>query len=153
GTIHFKKADLSKSDVGLDNVTNNEQIPISQKGSNDGVAELNSSGVVPDSQLPNDVTEKYYVAGIYTGNGNSSQNIDLGFRPSAVFVYPRSGDPEISSDTGAGLALDGYPAENGDLQIVEIVSNGFDVFFEYNDGVATNTDAPGPNPFRYVAWK
>lgn len=42
----------SKSDVGLANVDNVKQIPLSQKGSNNGVAELDASGKVPANQLP-----------------------------------------------------------------------------------------------------
>jgi len=47
----------TKSDIGLGNVTNDAQIPLSQKGANSGVAELDSSGVVPSSQLPSFVDD------------------------------------------------------------------------------------------------
>lgn len=51
------KDSLSKSDVGLGNVTNEAQIPLSQKGSNGGVATLGSDGKVPSSQLPSYVDD------------------------------------------------------------------------------------------------
>lgn len=43
---------VTATDVGLGNVTNEAQIPLSQKGAPNGVAELDGSGVVPTSQLP-----------------------------------------------------------------------------------------------------
>ena len=43
---------LTKADVGLGNVTNEAQIPLSQKGAANGVATLTESGKVPASQLP-----------------------------------------------------------------------------------------------------
>lgn len=48
---------LTKSDVGLGNVTNEAQIPLTQKGANDGVATLDSTGKVPSSQLPSYVDD------------------------------------------------------------------------------------------------
>lgn len=43
---------LSKGDVGLGNVDNVKQIPMSMKGDLNGVAELDANGKVPASQLP-----------------------------------------------------------------------------------------------------
>ena len=43
---------LTKNDVGLGNVTNEAQIPLSQKGAVNGVATLTENGKVPASQLP-----------------------------------------------------------------------------------------------------
>ena len=54
---------LTKSDVGLSNVTNVAQIPADEKGAANGVAELDANGKVPSSQLPSyvdDVIEGYY---------------------------------------------------------------------------------------------
>ena len=48
---------LTKTDVGLSNVDNVKQIPLSQKGSNNGVAELDASGKVPANQLPSFVDD------------------------------------------------------------------------------------------------
>ena len=48
---------LSKSDVGLGNVTNEAQIPLSQKGAASGVATLGTNGKVPSSQLPSYVDD------------------------------------------------------------------------------------------------
>ena len=48
---------VTKSQVGLGNVTNDAQIPLVQKGSNNGVAELGSDGKVPSTQLPSYVDD------------------------------------------------------------------------------------------------
>lgn len=48
---------LNKSNVGLDNVDNVKQLPMSQKGVPNGVAELDSTGKVPASQLPSYVDD------------------------------------------------------------------------------------------------
>lgn len=57
-TINGKKISenpvLSKTDIGLGNVTNEEQIPLSQKGVANGVATLDESGKITESQLPVD---------------------------------------------------------------------------------------------------
>ena len=56
---------VTKSDVGLSNVTNDSQVKRSEMGAASGVATLDSSGKVPSSQLPSyvdDVIEAYYKA-------------------------------------------------------------------------------------------
>ena len=52
---------VTKGDVGLGNVTNAAQIPLAQKGANNGVATLGSTGKIPTNQLPD---------AIMTGNNN-----------------------------------------------------------------------------------
>lgn len=54
---------VSKSDVGLGNVTNDAQVKRSEMGAASGVATLDSNGKVPSSQLPSyvdDVIEGYF---------------------------------------------------------------------------------------------
>jgi hypothetical protein len=51
------KDSVSKTDVGLGNLTNEAQIPLSQKGVAGGVATLDSSGLIPTSQLPSYVDD------------------------------------------------------------------------------------------------
>lgn len=43
---------LTKSDIGLDNITNDTQIKLADKGKANGVASLDANGKVPSSQLP-----------------------------------------------------------------------------------------------------
>lgn len=48
---------LTKNDIGLSNVTNEAQIPLSQKGANSGIATLDESGKIPSTQLPSFVDD------------------------------------------------------------------------------------------------
>jgi len=48
---------VTKAQVGLANVTNETQIPLTQKGAANGVAELDANGFVPSTQLPSFVDE------------------------------------------------------------------------------------------------
>ena len=57
---------LTKNDVGLANVTNDAQVKRTEMGSANGVATLDSNGLVPPEQLPSyvdDVIEAYARAG------------------------------------------------------------------------------------------
>ena len=53
------KADLAltKADVGLSNVDNVQQVPLSEKGQPNGVATLDATGKVPPTQLPSFVDD------------------------------------------------------------------------------------------------
>ena len=51
------KPTYTAGEVGLGNVTNEAQIPLTQKGSNNGVATLDENGKVPSSQLPSYVDD------------------------------------------------------------------------------------------------
>ena len=48
---------VTKTQVGLGNVTNEAQVPLTQKGASSGVAELDAGGKVPSSQLPSYVDD------------------------------------------------------------------------------------------------
>jgi hypothetical protein len=48
---------VTKSQIGLGNVTNDAQIPLSQKGTANGVAELDENGKILSSQLPSYVDD------------------------------------------------------------------------------------------------
>jgi len=43
--------EVTKDDIGLSEVTNDKQIPYSEKGEPNGVATLDDEGVVPDEQI------------------------------------------------------------------------------------------------------
>lgn len=66
---------VSKSTVGLNNVTNDAQVKRSEMGQANGVATLDNAGKVPAAQLPSyvdDVIEGYYSGGkFYTSKGSS----------------------------------------------------------------------------------
>lgn len=58
-SVNNRKGDvtLTKTDVGLSNVTNDAQVKASEKGKAGGVAQLDSTGRVPSSQLPSYVDD------------------------------------------------------------------------------------------------
>ena len=155
-TIHFQKSDVSKSDVGLSNVDNVKQIPASEKGSSNGVATLSSSGNVPSSQLGNAFTSvsDLFVTGTYTGDGNSYQYIDVGFRPSAVLVS-RSGVFSSISFTN-GLAVSGGAVRVGsnDQYLLRVYNNGFRAYYGATDGTsATRALNNSGSVYHYIAFK
>lgn len=48
--------EVTKTQIGLGNVTNDQQVKRSEMGTNNGVATLDADGKVPESQLPDSVT-------------------------------------------------------------------------------------------------
>lgn len=78
-TVNGKKIStnptLSKSDVGLSNVTNDAQVKRSEMGVANGVATLDSSGKVPSTQLPGYVDDmlEFQQTGIIVGTGSINQ--------------------------------------------------------------------------------
>ena len=109
-------------------------------------------------QKPSDI----FVTGTYTGNGASSRNISLGFRPSAVLcVGSKDGGYPINRSTTLSwaLALDGYPARgrnvNGNpTNALAVSSSGFTVYQEAvehsNQGVYLNENSL---IYHYIAFK
>lgn len=87
------------------------------------------------------------VFGRYSGNGESSRTISVGFTPSVVIIASR-GDT-----AGHGfIAVNGYSAEdtsNGNATALYITSNGFNVYYSIN-GAQTNNSSLR---FNYAAWK
>ncbi len=62
---------VTKTQVGLSNVTNDAQIPLSLKGVANGVAELDANGFVKNTQLPSyidDVLEGYLSSNVFYSN-------------------------------------------------------------------------------------
>jgi hypothetical protein len=62
---------LNKSHIGLGNVVNVEQIPLSFKGSSNGVAELDANGKVPLSQLNDAILGQVNYVGGWNADTNS----------------------------------------------------------------------------------
>jgi hypothetical protein len=77
GVYRTGNVNITKANIGLGNVTNDAQIPATEKGAAGGVATLGSNGKIPSSQLPggiDDVIEGYmYGSDMYrSSTGNSS---------------------------------------------------------------------------------
>ena len=69
---------ITKSDLGLGNVTNDAQVKRSEMGVANGVATLDSEGKVPSSQLPgfvDDVVEGYYYNSKFYSDSAHTQEI------------------------------------------------------------------------------
>jgi hypothetical protein len=101
-----------------------------------------------------------FVTGTYTGNGNSYQDIQLGFKPKAVLVTNRIGQMGDNTNGGAkytyifgGLALADYPLYGS---TITITNNGFRAYYSSsgtsNLSAANGTDTYS-NPYRYIAFK
>lgn len=84
---------VTKTQVGLSNVTNDAQIPLTQKGAVNGVAGLDSGGKVPSEQLPDALSlgetstsayrgdrgkAAYDHSQIITGNPHGTSKLDVG---------------------------------------------------------------------------
>jgi len=98
-------------------------------------------------------TKAEIVVGTYTGDGAQNRVIDLGFQPKAVLVMDKTG--RAGDSTGqlwihGGLAFPGEPVIYGERNVLNIVSNGFEVHTE-NDG-HVNTNASNCN-YHYIAFK
>jgi len=99
---------LTKSDIGLSNVTNVEAIPITDKGNANGVATLNASGIVPQDQLPvslkrhvnfimsNTSKRLYSDSWLYFDNVNMTGSYD-GYCKSKLYPFMNNFDCEVSS--------------------------------------------------------
>lgn len=114
--------------------------------------------------------ESYFphITGTYSGNGEESQFVELGFTPSAVYVARSDGSTARTGWTGGygsyfygGLALKNndcrfWNKSIGDKPIVSIAENGFNVYcFEHNvtgSGYAKiETNSSGT--FFYIAYR
>ena len=73
------------------------------------------------------------VTGSYTGDGEASRTIELGFSPKAVLLASGSGPINYNSSRYGGLALEG-------AEVLRVVTGGFQVFYDYDEEVFSNVD-------------
>lgn len=106
---------VTKSDVGLGNVTNDSQVKRSEMGAASGVATLDSTGKVPSSQLPSYVDDvlEYETKSVFptTGEGGKiyvDKSTDTTWRWSGTTYTQIKGDLVIGTTTGT--AADGGTA-------------------------------------------
>lgn len=105
-----------------------------------------------EMKLISEMNSRDIVFGTYTGDGAAERFIDLGFTPTAVEVYSRSGIQGCGNYAYGGLALKGFPCKNSEHNIIEIVQNGFKVFDDIAGKVATNGSSYGTY-FHFKAYK
>lgn len=81
-TVNGKKISenpvLAKTDVGLGNVDNVQQIPMTMKGQANGVAELDENGKVPASQLNGQLAHVFGVDGIALSTALPTEDVQEG---------------------------------------------------------------------------
>lgn len=99
---------VSKSTVGLNNVTNDAQVKRSEMGKADGVATLDSAGKVPAAQLPSyvdDVIEGYYSGGKFYTSKDSSGNYSGVITGETGKIYVNLNDSKTYRWSGTAYAV------------------------------------------------
>ena len=69
--------------------------------------------------------------GSYTGSGDSSRTISVGFTPKAVYVCTAAGlaySPSASGYVYGGLAVTGSSAQHNGYTTLQVTSGGFTVY-------------------------
>ena len=106
---------VTKDQVGLGNVTNDAQIPLSQKGAASGVAELDASGTVLSSQLPSFVDDvlEYSGFGSLPATGETGK-IYITLNDNKTYRWSGSSYVEISASLALGETVDtAYRGDRG----------------------------------------
>lgn len=108
--------------------------PFSPAPLNENTEKLETALSTETSALDARVTAleaKYFVFGTYTGNGASSQFVELGFKPRAVIAH------NYYIQYYSAFALDTQPAMGTITKVLEIAENGF---YARNDSSAQSRD-------------
>jgi hypothetical protein len=106
-------ARVTKTAVGLSNVTNDAQIPLTQKGAVSGVAELDSNGLVPTSQLPSFVDDvlEYANFAAFPGTGTTGK---IYVTLDTNITYRWSGSVYVEISVSLALGTTSSTAHRGD---------------------------------------
>lgn len=85
--------------------------------------------------------QPHWIVGTYTGNGEPSQIISLGKKPSAVFALQSNGylSQQYQTYYFGGLALPDHPVKTGSHMIVEIKPKGFCVYEDDSEDINANS--------------
>jgi hypothetical protein len=116
---------LDKTAVGLGNVDNVQQIPMSEKGANNGVATLDSTGKIPTTQIPSTIlTNTFVVASEAAMLALSATKGDIAVRTDIETTFILQGtDPTVLGDWVEFLFAD--PAMTGAMCFT--VGNGREI--------------------------
>lgn len=126
---------VTKSQVGLSNVTNDAQVKRSEMGAAGGVATLDSSGKVPSSQLPSyvdDVIEGYYYnSEFYSDSAHTTKiaseagKIYTDLSSNKTYRWGGSSYVEISASLAIGTTSSTAAAGNHTHNVASSSSAGF----------------------------
>ncbi len=125
---------LDADDIGLGNVTNDAQIPLTQKGAANGVASLDGSGTIPLAQLPDaakrqtkvvaDITERDALAGSELWEGR------------IITVLDASADNTVGSGSAGYIVM----SDDSFEKIYEFESMDLDTSVFFNKSTETTDD-------------
>ncbi len=90
---------LDKSDIGLGNVLNVEQIPASDKGAADGVATLDNTGKIPSSQLPNGLEGGITVVGFWDADTNTPDLSNITANQGEAYQVSVAGNTSLNGES------------------------------------------------------
>lgn len=131
---------VTKSDVSLGNVTNDAQVKRSEMGQANGVATLNSSGMIPSTQLPSYVDDvlEYDNKSAFPASGEAGK-IYVAKDTNLTYRWSGSAYVEISPSLALGeTSSTAYPGDKGAENRVVINS--------LPDAVMSVLDIGGRNP-------
>jgi len=116
---------LDKTAVGLGNVDNVQQIPMSEKGANNGVATLDSTGKIPTTQIPSTIlTNTFVVSSEAAMLALSATKGDIAVRTDIETTFILQGtDPTQLSDWVEFLFAE--PSVTGSISFT--IGNGIDI--------------------------
>ena len=141
---------VTKDQVGLGNVTNEAQIPLTQKGANNGVAELDASGKVPAQQLPSYVDDvlEFANVGAFPTVGETGK-IYVALDTGKIYRWSGSAYVEISASLvpndgtltiAGGTALTGSGTFSADQSTNETITINADIATQQEAEAGTATD-------------
>lgn len=110
-------------------------------------------------EMDNLFNKANYVINTYTGDGNASQFINLGFTPNAVLVVKQSGQMGDWAKTSnehwcGGLATQDMPVisdgSEGKSTVLSITENGFNVYYKTSHCIYSNQKNA---QYAYIAFR
>lgn len=107
---------VTKEQVGLGNVTNEAQIPLSKKGVANGVATLDANGKVTDAQLWDATNEKH---GLMTADQFANLNIFTVLKEDGALIGAAKFDDEVPSISSSQIIESECPSDIPEIIYVQ----------------------------------
>lgn len=113
------------------------------------IANSAQSAAISAQNTANNKAQIY--CGTYTGNNSSSRTISLSFTPKAVLLFNNWGAAGGGNDIYGGLAIQGTYVGPSNNIAIEIITNGFKVYYNYSNQVRSYTNASNYS-YMYIAF-